>query len=157
MNSPFDAQPAQELDAPKHVLELLHAAMLYLGLSPDEALAVSRTGGVVLEGLNLGFACDSADAEGDDDPGASLVVAAQLPKSVLETLAQRRGALLASTELMAFVGAAIACDRGQPRLISRWCVAGQSTAQFATWLRDFAKLGVGIAERQRAGDSMLAA
>jgi len=155
--NPFDARPAQELDAPPHVLALLHAAMLLLGLAPDEALAVSRTGGLVLEGLDLGFACDSADADGDDDRGAALVVAAQLPKGVLGTLAQRRSALLASTELMAFVGAAIACDRGQPRLISRWCIAGQSTAQFATWLRDFAKLGAGIAERQRAGDSVLAA
>lgn len=155
MNAPFDDRPIQEFEAPQHVLVLLHGAMLRLGLSPDAALAVSRSGDAMLEGLAVGFACDSADA--DDDQGAALVVAAELPASVLETHAQRRSALLASTELMAFVGAAIARDRGQARLVSRWNVAGQSTDQFAAWLRDFARLGAAIVERQRTGASALTA
>jgi hypothetical protein len=127
-----DAADLQEFEAPEDVLVLVHGAMLHLGFSAQQALAAARSGALQLEGVSIGLACDA--------DGGTLVVAADLGTQVLHTPAERRLALLANTELMVFVGAAMARERGSARLMSRCYLGGCSAAHFAAWLREFARL-----------------
>lgn len=127
-----DAADIQEFEAPEDVLVLVHGAMLHLGFSAQQAIAAARSGALQLEGLSIGLACD-----GDTD---TLVVAADLGMQTLHTSGERRLALLANTELMVFVGAAMARERGRARLMSRCYLGGCGAAHFAAWLREFARL-----------------
>ena len=133
---------AQEFEAPEDVLVMVHAAMLHLGRTAAQALAVSRSGSLEIDGRHIGLACDV--------DGENLVVCADLGRRVLDTPAQRRAAALANTELMAFVGMAVVRERGQARLMTRWHLPGQSAENFAGWLRDVARLASAIVQRHTA-------
>jgi hypothetical protein len=132
----------QEFEAPEDVLVMVHAAMLHLGRTPAQAMAVARSGSLQIDGQTIGLACDI--------DGENLVVSAALEHGVIATLDQRRAALLANTELMAFIGMAVTEFRGQASLISRWHLPGQSAENFAGWLRDIARLAAAIVERRTA-------
>lgn len=131
----------QEFEAPEDVLVLVHGAMLQLGFTPQQAIATARSGALQLEGLSIGLACD--------DTGGTLVVAADLGAYALDTPAERRLALQANTELMAYVGVALARERGRARLMSRCYLGGHSAGHFATWLREFARLARTTVEHRR--------
>ncbi len=142
------------LEAPEPVLSRVHGALLHLGLSPEAALAGSRSGAFMVDGISIGLACD---AEGD-----TLVVTAELGAGALDAPERRRLALEANTALMAVAGAAIACDRGAARLMAR-CptrvpgardgdeppneLPGERFAiHFAAWLREFARLALAASD-----------
>jgi len=132
----------QDFEAPEDVLVMVHGAMLHLGRTPAQAMAVARSGSLQIDGRTIGLACDV--------DGENLVVSAELEPGVIATLDQRRGALLANTELMAFIGMAVTEYRGQASLVSRWHLPGQSAENFAGWLRDVARLATAIVERRTA-------
>jgi len=145
-DSPADSEPAdpsaQEFEAPEEVLVMVHGAMLHLGRSAGQALATARSGGLEIDGRYIGLACDV--------DGENLIVAADLGPGVLDTAPRRRAALLANTELMAFVGMAVVRERGQARLMTRWHLPGQNAENFAGWLRDVARLANAIVQRSTA-------
>ena len=129
----------QEFEAPESVLVMVHGAMLHLGRTATQALAVARSGSLEIDGRQIGLACDV--------DGENLVVVADLGPGVLGTAPRRRAAALANTELMAFVGMAVVRERGQARLMARWRLQGQSAENFAGWLRDVARLSNAIVQR----------
>ena len=133
---------APALDAPADVIALLHDAMRRLGLPDGESAAAARSGSVTLDDIPIGLACDI--------DGETILAAADLGEGVLKTPDQRRIALRANTELMTLVGAAVACDRGQPRLLARYRITGREGRQFAAWLHEFARLAAAIREAQRS-------
>lgn len=132
----------QEFEAPEDVLVLVHGAMLHLGFTPQQAIAAARNGAFEIEGLSFGVACDG-------DTG-TLVVAADLGTQALDTPTERRLALLANTELMAYVGVAMARERGRARLMSRCYLGGQTAEHFAAWLHEFARLARTTVEHRSA-------
>lgn len=130
------------LDAPADVIALLHDAMLHLGLPADASASAARSGSATLGGIPIGLACDI--------DGETILAVADLGDGVLKTSGQRRIALRANTELMALVGAAIASDRGQPRLMARYRITVREGRQFAAWLHEFARLAAAIRDGQRS-------
>jgi hypothetical protein len=140
-----DAEAAaceQDFEAPEDVLVMVHGAMLHLGRTAEQALAVARSGSLQIDGLAIGLACDL--------DGENLVVSVELAPGVIDTPQQRRDALLANTELMAFVGMAVVEYQRKPQLMSRCHLPGQSAENFAGWLRDVARLARAIVERRTA-------
>ncbi|MGM9487991.1 hypothetical protein [Ideonella sp. YS5] len=133
---------AQQFEAPEEVLVMVHGAMLHLGRSAAQALATARSGGLEIDGRPIGLACDV--------DGENLIVVADLGRGVLDTAPRRRAAVLANTELMAFLGMAVVLERGQARLMTRWHLTGQSAESFAGWLRDIARLANAIVQRHTA-------
>lgn len=152
-----DTGEAPYLEAPEPVLSRVHGALLHLGLSPEAALAGSRSGAFMVDGISIGLACD---AEGD-----TLVVTAELGTGALDAPERRRLALEANPALMAVAGVAIARDRGLARLMAR-CpthlpgalngdeppkeipeMPGERFAiHFAAWLREFARLALAASD-----------
>jgi hypothetical protein len=130
------------LDAPEDVLVMIHAAMLHLGRTAAQALATTRTGKVEIDGRRIGLAFDIE--------GAGLVIAAELGPGVLDSPPQRRAAAMANTDLMAFIGMAVVRERSHARLMTRWCLPGQSAESFAGRLCDVARLANAIVQRHTA-------
>lgn len=136
---PFDGR---SFGAPEGVLVMVHAAMLHLGRTAAQALATLRSGRVEIDGRRIGLAFDV--------DGESLVIAADLGPGVLDRSSQRRAAAVANTELMALIGMAVVRERGLARLMTRWCVPGQSAESLAGWLCEVARLADAIEQRHTA-------
>lgn len=140
--SPLPGEDIQEFEAPQQMLELVYAAAVALGFSPEQAIAAAHTGSLEIDGIPVGLACD--------DTGLTLVVAADVAAQALDTPARRRLALQANVHLMATAGVALARDRGHARLVSRCGTEGQSAADLAAWLKNLAGLSRAIAEQRGA-------
>lgn len=140
--SPLPDPDVQEFEAPAEVLELVYAAAVALGFSPEQAIAAAHSGSLEIDGVPIGLACD--------DTGLTLVVAADVAEAAMDTPTRRRLALQANVQLMATAGVALAFDRGQARLVSRCRTDGRSAADLAAWLKNLAGLSRAIAEQRDA-------
>lgn len=126
----------QELEAPSHVLTMMHDAALQLGASAEQAKEASRTGIFELDARNVSAALSIDES--------ALVLSAPLPGAWFDAPANRRRALLACTPLMLQSGVAFCRPFGEliggAALICRRPLNTASAARLAAWVTELAAM-----------------
>lgn len=114
---------------PPALHSLLREAVACHGGDAVAAQDLLANGATRVRGHRVGVASDPA--------GDTLVLACELGKAALATLAHSRAALRANLELLGSAGVAVGYLSGQPTLLGRWHPQGQAGTDLALWMDDF--------------------